>query len=142
MENLKDLADNVRGSLIPQFYILRRVPTRYRQVLPLTIMKRFRCIVVGSAPGVLTVAITDRYNTTILESLKKFTGQAIFPVLIDPTRMQLLIQRIERYHQCSSCFYSKANKDPMKTQYYQCAILRLYTDSLITLLSSQEKRRL
>ncbi len=86
MGNMKDIADSVRGNLIPQLYILRRVPMRYSRILPLTIMKRFQCIVVGSAQGVLTVAITDRQNISVIESLRRITGQAIFPVLIDPTR--------------------------------------------------------
>ena len=94
MGNMKDSADSVRGNLIPQLYVLRRVPMRYRRMLPLTIMKRFQCIVVGSAQGVLTVAITDQQNTSVIESLRSITGRAIFPVLIDPTRMRLLIQRV------------------------------------------------
>lgn len=142
MENLKELADNVRGSLIPQFYILRRVPTRYRQVLPLTIMKRFRCIVVGSAPGVFTVAITDRQNISVIESLRRFTGKAIFPVLIDPARMRLLIQRIERYEHNRGDFFISAYRHAMKTQYYQYAMLRLEIGSIAVLLSSQMTKRL
>src|SRR6266516_6831508 len=104
MATMKDTADNVRGSLIPQLFALRRVPMRYRRILPLTVMKRFQCIVIGSAPGVLTVAITDRQNTSVIESLRRFTGQAIFPVLIDPTKMRLLLQRIERYEQSRGVF--------------------------------------
>jgi Type II secretion system (T2SS), protein E, N-terminal domain len=139
---MKDIADNVRGSLIPQLFVLRRVPMRYRRILPLTVMKRFQCVVVGSAPGVLTVAITDRQNSIIIESLKKFTGQAIFPVLIDPTRMRLLIQRIERYEQCRSAFYSMADRNHRKTNYYQYSMLRLQVGSLVILLSNQKTRRL
>src|SRR6266705_5089401 len=142
MGTMKDIADNVRGSLIPQLYVLRRVPMRYRRILPLTVMKRFQCIVVGSAPGVLTVAITDRQNTSIIESLKIYTGQAIFPVLIDPTRMRLLIQRIERYEQCRSAFYSRADMEPCKQNYYQHSMLRHQVGSIVMLLSSQKTRRL
>src|SRR5258708_38721450 len=96
MGNMKDIADSVRGNLIPQLYILRRVPMRYSRILPLTIMKRFQCIVVGSAQGVLTAAITDRQNISLIESLKRITGQAIFPVFIHRTQMRLLSPRIER----------------------------------------------
>lgn len=80
MGTIKDIADSVRGNLIPQLYVLRRVPARYRRMLPLAIMKQFQCIVVGSAQGVLTVAITDRQNTAVIESLRSLTGQAIFPL--------------------------------------------------------------
>lgn len=142
MGTTKDIADNLRGSLIPQLFVIRRVPMRYRRALPLTVMKRFQCIVVGSAPGVLTVAITDRQNTSVIESLRKFTGQAIFPVLIDPTRMRLLIQRIERYEQIRSAFYLRIGCDARKTEYYQFSMLRFQLDSIVMLLSSQKTRRL
>lgn len=142
MGTVKDIADNVRGSLIPQLFVLRRVPMRYRRVLPLTVMKRFQCIVVGSAPGVLTVAITDRHNTAVIESLSKYTGQAIFPVLIDPTRMRLLIRRIERYERDGGNFYARTYRNARKTEYYQYSMLRLHACSMIMLLSSQNTRRL
>jgi type II secretion system (T2SS) protein E len=142
MRTMKDVADHVRGSLIPQLFVLRRAPMRYRRILPLIVMKQFQCIVVGSAPGVLTVAITDRENTSVIESLRKFTGQAIFPVLIDPKRMRLLIQRIERYEQCRSAFYIRAKRDARKTEYYQYFLLRLQVGSIVMLLSSLEAKRL
>ena len=142
MGTVKDIADNVRGSLIPQLFVLRHVPMRYHRVLPLTFMKRFQCIVVGSAPGVLTVAITDRQNTAVIESLRKFTGQAIFPVLIDPTRMRMLIQRIERYEQYRCAFYARTYRNARKTEYYQYYKLRLRAGSIIMFLSSQNTRRL
>ncbi len=142
MGTMKNIADNVRGSLIPQLFALRRVPMRYRRILPLVIMKRYQCIVVGSAPGVLTVAITDRQNTSIIESLRGFTGQAIFPVLIDPTRMRLLIQRIERYEQSRSAFYSRTGKHTKETDYYRYSTLRLQVSSMVVLLSNQKIRSL
>jgi len=74
MGTVKDIADEVRGNLIPQLFVLRRVPTRYYGMLPLAIMKKFQCIVVGSTPGVLTVAITDRQNTVAIEFLKILLG--------------------------------------------------------------------
>ena len=138
---MKDIANNVRGSLIPQLFILRRVSMRYRRILPLTFMKRFQCIVVGSAPGVLTVAITDRHNTLVIEALRKFTGQAIFPVLIDHTRMRLLIQRIERNEHRRNAFYARANTDIKKIAYYQYSVHRLQVGSIVTLLSNQKTRR-
>src|SRR5260370_7852599 len=117
MGNMKDIADSVRGSLIPELYVLRHVLLRYRVMLPLPIMKRFQCMVVGSAQGVLTVAITDRQNTSAIESLRKITGQAIFPVLIDPARMRLLIQRIERCEQNKQAFYPTPSQ-PLQHPYY------------------------
>ena len=135
-----DIADNVRCSLIPQLFVLRHVPVRYRRTLPLTIMKRFQCIVVGSAPGILTVAITDRQNTSVIESLREFTGQAIFPVLIDPARMQLLIQRIEKYERCSSTFQAKADRVIRKAEYYQYSMIRLQVSSIVMIVSGQKTK--
>jgi len=131
MGNMKDIADSVRGNLIPQLYVLRRVPMRYRRMLPLTIMKQFQCIVVGSAQGVLTVAITDRQNTSVIESLRSITGRAIFPVLIDPTRMHLLIQRIERYEQV---FYART-RNAREQAYYLDMKRQFQVSSIIMMLS-------
>src|SRR6266566_4712423 len=118
MGSMKNIANNVRGTLIPQLFVLRRVPVRYRQFLPLTVMKRYQCIVVGSAQGVLTVAITDPQNTSAIESLRRITGQAIFPVLIDPDRMRLLIQRIERCEQNRQAFYSTTGQTREQIYYF------------------------
>jgi hypothetical protein len=90
---------SVHDNLIPQFRELRRIPTRYRHVLPLKVMKQYRCAVIGSAQGVLTVAITNRRDTSLIETLARLTGHPIFPVWVNPTGMHLLIQRIERWEQ-------------------------------------------
>ncbi len=99
MNRLEAMVLSVRGNHIPRLSNLRRIPLRYRQFLPLMMMKRYQCVVVGSAHGVLTVAITDRHDTSLIEGLSKFTGCAIFPVLVEPARMRLLIKRIERCEQ-------------------------------------------
>ena len=138
MGQMKKLTENVRVSQIPYFSDLRRVPMHYRQVLPVSIMKRYQCLVVGSAPGVLTVAITDRHNTSILEALQQFTGHAIFPVLIDPVRMRLLLQRIERCDRCKSGCSSRPGRGPGNTHVYQCSLLCLQT-ALIVMLYSRQK---
>ena len=140
MGSMKDTANNVRGSLIPQLFVLRRVPARYRQFLPLTVMKRYQCIVVGSAQGVLTVAFTDPQNTLAIESLRRITGQAIFPILIDPNRMRLLIQRIERCEQCRRALYPAA-KEVKEIECYLYMLHRLQVASIVMLLSHQNTRR-
>jgi hypothetical protein len=137
MGTMQDIADKVRGNLIPQLFVLRRVPVRYYRILPLTVMKKFQCIVVGSAPGVLTVAITNRQNTVIIDSLKQFTGQSIFPVLIDTTKMRLLIQRIERNEFRRNDFHSRAIRSAGNLEYFQYSMLRLQVYSIVMLLSSQ-----
>ena len=110
---------------------------RYRRMLPLTIMKRFQCLVVGSAQGVLTVAITDRQNTSVIESLRRITGQAIFPVLIDPNRMRLLIQRIERYEQYRQVFYVRTRD--AREQVYYLHIKRQFQVSSIMMFHAYQK---
>jgi hypothetical protein len=140
MGSMKDIANNVRGSLIPELFVLRRVPVRYRRVLPLTVMKRFQCIVVGSAQGVLTVAITDTQNTLAIESLRRITGQAIFPVLIDPNRMHLLLQRIERCELCRRALYPTA-REIKEIECYLYVLHRLQVASIVMLLSHQNTRR-
>jgi Type II secretion system (T2SS), protein E, N-terminal domain len=136
---MKDIANNVRGSLIPQLFVLRRVPVRYRQFLPMTVMKRFQCVVVGSAQGVLTVAITDPQNTLCIESLRRITGQAIFPVLIDPKRMRLLIRRIERSELYSRAFY-RADRGAKELECYLHVLQRLQVASIVLLLAHQNTK--
>jgi len=94
---MEEIAHRASGNLIPRFRTLRRVPVCYRRVLPLKVMKRYQCLVIGAARGVLTVAITDQQNLSVARLLNKLTGSDIFPVLVEPARMNLLIQRIERY---------------------------------------------
>jgi hypothetical protein len=93
---MKEMVDSTGYAIIPRLYILRRVPQQYQRVLPLNIMKRYQCIVVGDAQGVLTVAIANQETLTCMESIKKLTSRAVFPVLVDPARISLLIRRIER----------------------------------------------
>ena len=108
--NMTDSSESLDANPIPQLSELRRAPLRYRHILPLTIMKRYQCIVVGAAKGKLTIAITDSQNMEVIESLSRYTGKTIFPVLIHPKRMQLLLQRIERREQCSGNFHPKRKR--------------------------------
>ena len=133
---MKEFAESDRSSLIPHFSALRRVPTRYQQILPLPIMKRYQCLVVGSAPGVLTVAITDQHKTAMLQTLQQFTGHAIFPVLIDPGRMRLILQRMERCDQYKSGFSSLAGRGPWNAHAYRRTLLHLQLASIVRFSSS------
>ncbi len=94
---MEETVHDRHARLIPRFRSLRRVPTPYRDVLPLKMMMRYQCLVVGAAQDILTVGITDQQDISILTLLSKLTGRTIFPVLVDPVRMHLLIQRIDRY---------------------------------------------
>ncbi len=140
MGTMQDIADTVRGNLIPHLFVLRRVPMRYYGVLPLRLMKKYQCIVVGSAPGVLTVAITNRHNTVVIESLKKFTGQSIFPVIIDPAKMRLLLQRIDRNECRRNAFHLRRIHHTPGIEFYQYSILSQQVCSIVMLLSSKKMR--
>lgn len=89
--------ERVRGNLIPRLNDVRRVPVRYHRVLPLPVVKRYQCVVLGASSKILTVGITERGNEALLDCLQILTGTAIFPVLVEPRRMRLLIARIELY---------------------------------------------
>ena len=82
---------------IPQLRDIRRVRARYCDMLPLSIMKQYRCAVIGAARGVLTVAVTTPYHPQLVELLARFTGYVIFPVCVQPARMDLLLRRVERW---------------------------------------------
>lgn len=85
-----------KREFIPRLYTMRRIEPRYRHLLPIHVMKRYQCIVVGGKRGMLTVALTGGvHNEYIIEYLCQQTGCTIFPVLIEPERMRLLLQRAE-----------------------------------------------
>jgi hypothetical protein len=136
---MKDISESVYSNPIPQLGTLRRVPIRYRRILPLTFMKQYQCIVVGAERGILTVAIADRQNMAVIELLSKYTGQAIFPVLIEPDRMSLLIRRIERREQYRRNIYSKRNQ-AKGIECYQYILQRLQISSILMLVTSQKTR--
>jgi hypothetical protein len=99
MGKMQAPAQGVRGNQMPQFPGLRRLPMRYQYILPLAVMKLYRCAVIGSAQGVLTVALADRGDTPLVEILTMLTGRTIFPVWVKPSRLRLLIRRRERWQQ-------------------------------------------
>ncbi len=93
----KKLADDVlQDVMIPKLWTLRRISGRYRYLLPVAVMKRYQCVIVGGEGSILTVAITKPKDTRIFNAIGALTGCSIFPVLVDPARMRLLIRRIER----------------------------------------------
>lgn len=93
----KKLVDDVlQDVMIPKLWTLRRISGRYRYLLPVAVMKRYQCVIVGGEGSILTVAITKPKDTHIFNAIGALTGCRIFPVLVDPIRMRLLIRRIER----------------------------------------------
>jgi Type II secretion system (T2SS), protein E, N-terminal domain len=97
LKTASEMASYVNSFYGPRFNTLRWVPLRYRRILPLEVMKRYQCIVVGATQGELTVAFASRQNKSVIGALMKMTGYTIFPVLVAPARIRLLIHRIESY---------------------------------------------
>lgn len=106
-KRIKALDYEKQFTVIPRLWTLRRVPGRYRRLLPVAIMKRYQCVVVGRERGILTIAIAEPESMCILNMLSTLTGYTIFPVLVDPVRMRLLIRRMERMERigCTSAAY-------------------------------------
>ena len=94
--DLQERKSRVSGDPVPRLYDVRRVPVRYHRVLPLSVVRRYRCVVLGASRNALTVGITESHNTALLDFLHMLTGATIFPVLVEPKLMCLLIKRIER----------------------------------------------
>jgi hypothetical protein len=65
-------------------------------MLSLRAMKQYRCVIVGAAQGMLTVAITDTQAMSFIDFLSKITKRSIFLVFVEPGSMDLLLQRLER----------------------------------------------
>jgi hypothetical protein len=82
---------------IPRLHDVRRVGVRYQRMLPLSVIKEHQCVVLGATSHMLTLGIIERKDQRWLHSIEVLTGTAIFPVLVEPGRMRLLIARIERY---------------------------------------------
>ena len=125
---MKEMARSVNGYQMPRFNTVRRVPKRFRGLLPLKVMKQYHCVDVGGAHGALTVAFIDEQSAYVIEGLKKLTGQDIFPVLMKPIRMRLLLQRIE---------YCQQNKRLTRRS---CYLYRRSIRSMLTFYLAQQRR--
>lgn len=104
---MKNKPERMHGDLIPRLNDVRRVPMRFYRILPLAVIKRYQCAVLGRSANSLTVGITEREDEALINLLQALTGATIFPVLVEPARMRLLIMRMERC-QCFNKRYSQA----------------------------------
>ena len=86
-----------RIDFLPRLRDVRRVPVRYQQALPWQVIKYHQCVVLGATSRTLTVGVIEHKDEQWLSFLQALTGTAIFPVLVEPERMRLLIARVERY---------------------------------------------
>lgn len=94
---VQESRSSVCDNPIPRLSDVRRVPVRYQQVLPLSVIKRYRCVVLGASRNALTVGVIEGDNTALLDFLRVLTGATVFPVLVEPKLMCLLIKRVERF---------------------------------------------
>jgi len=53
-------------------------------------------VIVGTAQGMLTVAITGTQAMPFIDFLSKITKRSIFLVLVEPGKMDLLLRRLVR----------------------------------------------
>ncbi|MBA2286360.1 MAG: hypothetical protein H0W02_12830 [Ktedonobacteraceae bacterium] len=119
---IKEAVCSTYGETAPCFYSLRRVPIPYRQILPLSLLKRYQCVVVGIADGMLTLAAADELLMKDLEVLSELTHSTIFLVLAPPARIPLLIHRVERYERSRGKGLSHAQ---IANHLQLCALLRM-----------------
>lgn len=94
--HIQESKSRMYGNPVPRLSDVRRVPARYHRVLPLSIIKRYQCVVLGASRNALTVGIIECENTVLLAFLQALTGATVFPVLVDAKLMSLLITRLER----------------------------------------------
>jgi hypothetical protein len=96
MGTLKEMAYLVRQGPLPRLPSLRYVPLRYRSWLPLPVARRYQCLVIGLAQGVVTVALARPGNAALYALLEEITSCTVFPVLVSSTSLRLALKRLER----------------------------------------------
>lgn len=128
--DIQESKRRVYGNPIPRLYDVRRVPARYQQILPSAVVKYHQCVVLGGVPRALTVGIVEQKNKELCHILQLLTGAAIFPVLIEPVRMRLLIARMERYQRFRKRY----------SQAYYILLLPCQARLLLLLFQEQGKR--
>lgn len=93
----KDRNERVHDDFLPRLHDVRRVAVRYQHMLPLAVMKKHQCVVLGATLHMLTIGVIERKDRRWFQLMQALTGMTIFPVLVEPERMRLLIGRVERY---------------------------------------------
>src|SRR5207245_3490382 len=98
----KEMAPHVNSLQEPRFDTVRRVPLRYRRLLPLSMMKQYQCVVVGATREEISVAFSARPSRSVIEMLRIVTGCCVFHVLTELVRICYLIILIVLYLQNGS----------------------------------------
>jgi hypothetical protein len=75
---------------VPYLAPPRSIPSSVRKLVPLEVMRQYRCLPVGRNRNALTVALADPTDTGALLRLEEMTGLTIFPVMTDPEALEHL----------------------------------------------------
>ncbi len=76
-------------SLIP-----RKKRAQIQQLIALELAQELRCYPLGRERGMLTVAVADPQDASVLERLRRETGLHIFPVLTQPQELQMALDQL------------------------------------------------
>jgi hypothetical protein len=115
---------------MPHLRDLRRVSLRYQSIIPLSMMSSCHCILIGKSGRVLTVAFLNLQNKALIDALQRYTGYAIFPVYVRPTRLRLLLARLQRQER-QAC--ERLWRSPLS--------LPIPVRTMVYVITSQRKRR-
>jgi hypothetical protein len=75
---------------VPYLAPPQHIPSSVRKLLPLEVMRQYRCLPVGRNRHALTVALADPTDAGALLHLEQMTGLTIFPVMTDPEALEHL----------------------------------------------------
>jgi hypothetical protein len=93
-------ADNELSALarklgIPYLALLpRKLPAKVLHLVRPQLVQELRCYPLGRTHDTLTVAIADPQNSQALERLQHETGLQIFPVLVPPQEIEIVLEQL------------------------------------------------
>jgi len=80
---------------IPYLSLLpRKKRAQVQQFVTLELAQELRCYPLGRERGMLTVAVADPQNSSVLDRLHQETGLHIFPVLTQPQELQMALDQL------------------------------------------------
>ncbi len=90
-----ELSSLARKLGIPYLSLLpRKTPQRVQQLVDLRLAQELRCYPLGRERNMLTVALSDPQDQSVLERLQQETGLHIFPVLTNPQELQIALEQL------------------------------------------------
>lgn len=90
-----ELSSLARKLGIPYLSLLpRKSPRRVQQLVDLRLAQELRCYPLGRERNMLTVALSDPQDQSVLDRLQQETGLHIFPVLTNPQELQIALEQL------------------------------------------------